>query len=373
MRPIHHEDTIHRLALTFIKDIGPLRAKALLAHFGNVRDIFNASVKDLKYADGLGETLARQTKAEMEAALQKAQEELTFADKHNISLLWIDGEEYPQRLKNCSDAPVMLYYKGTSNLNAAKMVAVIGTRKYTDYGQRLSDELVEGLKEEEDIVIISGLAHGIDTIAHKNALKQSLPTVGVLGHGLDRVYPSGNKNLAKEMIESGGGLLSEFPSGTIPDKSNFPMRNRIVAGISDVTVVVESDITGGALITARIASSYNRDVAAFPGRVHDSKSSGCNELIRTNIAAMVTCAADLRELMGWEKTKKPKSVQKQLFLALSPEEDTLVKILQTKDTVHADELLHVSGLGNSQLAATLLGLEMQGLIKALPGKLYRMN
>jgi DNA processing protein len=252
------------------------------------------------------------------------------------------------------------------------MVAVIGTRKYTDYGQRLCEDLIEGLKGEEDTLIISGLAHGIDTIAHKSALKNNLSTIGVLGHGLDRIYPATNKNLSKEMQEH-GGLLSEFPSNTLPDKSNFPMRNRIVAGISDVTVVVESDISGGALITARIASSYNRDVAAFPGRVHDNKSSGCNELIRTNVAAMITKADDLLELMGWQKDKKNKTVQKQLFLNLSAEEQTIINILQTKDSVHADELLHASDMTNSQLAGVLLGLEMQGLIKALPGKFYRTN
>lgn len=373
MRPNHHEDTIYRLALTFIKDIGPRRAKGLLAHFGDAKSVFDASVKDLKHADGLGDLLAKQTKSEMQPALELAAKELEFIARYNISVLWVENEDYPQRLKNCSDAPILLYYKGKANINAGKTVAVIGTRKYTDYGQRLCDELTEGLKDLEDVIVVSGLAHGIDTIAHKNALKDSLPTIGVLGHGLDRIYPASNKTLAKDMIEAGGGLLSEFPSGTNPDKSNFPMRNRIVAGISDVTVVVESDITGGALITARIASSYNRDVAAYPGRVHDSKSSGCNELIRTNIAAMISRAEDLKELMGWQTTGKPKAVQKQLFLNLSPEEDIVVKILQTKDFVHSDELLHVSGLANSQLAATLLGLEMQGLVKALPGKLYRMN
>jgi DNA processing protein len=372
MLPDQENTLLHRLALTFIKDIGPRRASVLLNHFGNVEHIFKASAKELKHADGLGETLARSFKEQVPDAFQKAEEELHFIIKHDIQTLWIEDEHYPQRLKNCLDAPVLLFYKGNGSLNAKRNVAIIGTRKYTDYGQRLCEELVEGLKGEEDMMILSGLAHGIDTIAHKAALKQGLPTIGVLGHGLDRIYPATNKNLAKEMLEQ-GGLLAEFPSGTLPDRSNFPMRNRIVAGVSDVTVVVESDISGGALITARIASSYNRDVAAFPGRVHDNKSSGCNELIRTNVAAMITKADDLLELMGWQKSKKNKAVQKQLFLNLSAEEQTIINILQTKDSVHADELLHLSDMSNSLLAGTLLQLEMQGLIKALPGKFYRTN
>ncbi len=185
------------------------------------------------------------------------------------------------------------------------------------------------------------------------------------------IYPSTNKALAKDMLLN-GGLLTEFPSGTKPDRSNFPMRNRVVAGLSDVTVVVESDIKGGSLITARIADSYNRDVASFPGRVRDSKSSGCNELIRTNIANMITCADDLLELMNWKSTAKKKPVQRQLFIQLSLEEQVVMDLLQAKDSVHTDELLHQSGLSSSLLAATLLQLEMQNLVKALPGKMYRV-
>lgn len=365
-----NRDALHRrLALTFIKDIGPRRARVLLSHFGNVDDIFKAGLKELKYADGLGETLARRIKEQTNDAFVAAEKELNFMLKHNIQALWIEDERYPQRLKNCQDAPMLLFYKGNANLNEHKMVAVVGTRKYTDYGDRLCNDLIEGLKGEEGTIIVSGLAHGIDTVAHKYALKYDLPTVGVLGHGLDRIYPSSNKNLAKDM-EQHGGVLAEFPSGTLPDKTNFPMRNRIVAGMSDVTIVVESDITGGALITARIAASYNREVAAFPGRVHDTKSSGCNELIRTNVAAMITSANDLRELMGWQKKS---AVQRQLFLNLSPDEQKVVDVLKTKDSVHADELLYLTEMTSSQLASTLLMLEMQELVKALPGKYYRIN
>lgn len=371
MLPIDNQELVYRIALTFIKDIGPKRAKALLSHFDRIEDIFKAPVKNLKHVEGLGEHIARSIKGEMDAALDRAQKELLFTEKNNIGVLWFQDDDYPHRLKNCADAPVLLFYTGNANLNAERMIAIVGTRKYTDYGQRLCDDLVEGLRELPDTVIVSGLAHGIDTIAHKNALKHQMPTIGALGHGLDIVYPATNRQLAREMTAH-GGLLTEFPSGSLPDKSNFPMRNRIVAGISDITVVVESDIKGGALITARIASSYNREVAVFPGRVYDSKSSGCNELIRTNIASLITSAGDLAELMGWQG-KKIRPVQKQLFLDFTTEEQTIVNILQSQDLVHADELLHKSGMPNSQLAATLLHLEMQDIIKALPGKYYRMN
>ncbi len=265
----------------------------------------------------------------------------------------------------------MLFYKGNADLNATKVVAVVGTRKNTDYGHKLCEELVEGLQSMGNILVVSGLALGIDAIAHKKCVSLGMPTVGVLGHGLDRIYPYNHKELSEQMVEH-GGILAEFPSETLPDRNNFPMRNRIVAGLSDVTVVVESHVSGGALITAHMASGYNREVAAFPGRVNDSRSAGCNELIRTNIAGMITKAEDLAEMMNWNKEGRPKAVQKQLFINLSPDEQKIVDMLNGKDNVHADELFYTTGLANSQLAATLLQLEMQGVIKSLPGKLYRM-
>jgi DNA processing protein len=370
MLPVADENLFYHIALTFVKNIGPRRAKLLLQHFGNPIHIFKASLKQLKQVDGLGETVARSFKDE--EILQKADKELQYVIKHGIGVVLAEQEEYPLRLRNCLDAPILLYYKGTAPLNSEKTIAVIGTRKYTDYGNRITEELIKDLQKVAGTTIISGLAHGIDAIAHKHSLLNGIPTIAVMGNGMDRIYPPENKNLAGEIL-SNGALLTEFPSGTKPDKSNFPMRNRIVAGMSDVTVVVESDIKGGALITARIASSYNRDVAAFPGRVHDSRSSGCNELIRTNIASMITGADDLLELMNWKESGKPKAVQKRLFIELSPEEQKIIDILSTKDTVHTDELLHETGLANSMLAATLLQLEMQDIIKALPGKRYRMN
>ncbi|RYD59036.1 MAG: DNA-protecting protein DprA [Sphingobacteriales bacterium] len=369
MLPDNSDETLYQIALTFVKDIGPKRAKALLAHYGNASDIFKASVKQMARIDGFSEDRARAFKEQ--DVLTQAEQEFKFVQKHGVQVLWVNNDNYPQRLKHCSDAPIVLYYRGTASPNAAKTVAVIGTRKNTDYGQKLTEQLIDDLSGREDLIIVSGLAHGIDAIAHKRSLKAGLPTIGALGHGLDRIYPSTNKEVAKDMLLN-GGLITEFPTGTKPERQNFPMRNRIVAGISDVTVVVESDIKGGALITARVAASYNRDVAAFPGRTTDSKSSGCNELIRTNTAAMITKADDLIEMMGWATVKK-KPVQKQLFLDLSPDEQKILELLQRHESIHADELLHTTGIANAMLPALLLGLEMQGLIRALPGKQYRYD
>jgi len=362
-----HDERFYQIALSFIPHVGGKIGRALLAHFGNARNVFHAPVKQLMQIDGITEGRVKAFKdAEI---LKRVEKEYNFVLKNDIQIIYPD--KLSARLNQCSDAPLMLYYKGNANLDAAKIVAIVGTRKNTDYGHQVTEELVEGLRGEEGILIVSGLASGIDAIAHKKCVQLGIPTVGVLGHGLDRVYPHTNKHLAEQMVEN-GGLLSEFPSETIPDRNNFPMRNRIVAGMSDVTIVVESNIAGGALITAHMASGYNREVAAIPGRVNDSRSAGCNDLIRKNIAAMITNADDLLDLMNWSQTKKQRPVQKQLFINLLPEEQKIVDLLQTKDSIHADELMHHTGLANSQLAATLLQLEMQGIIKTLPGKHYRM-
>ena len=215
MLPDNNQTLFHRLALTFVKDIGPRRARTLLAHFGGAEEIFGASPKEIKQVEGFSEALAKTFKDT--GAFEQAEKELNWVQKHGVSVLWQDDEAYPSRLKNCVDAPVLLYYKGNADLNTQKIVAVIGTRKSTDYGHRLTEELINGLKNEENIIITSGLAHGIDAHAHKDSLNAGLSTVGVLGHGLDRIYPATNKALAKDMVVN-GGLLTEFPSGTLPDE-----------------------------------------------------------------------------------------------------------------------------------------------------------
>ena len=364
------EEFFYQVALSFVPEVGAKTGRQLYEHFDTAEDIFKATLKELKAVSGLNEERVKAFRDP--EVFRKTEEEFTIAEKHGINILSYKTGNYPSRLAQCIDAPLILYYRGTANLDAKKIVAIVGTRKSNDYGQRLVDELVEGLRSQEDILIISGLAAGIDTIAHKKSVDLAVPTVGVLGHGLDRMYPVANKKLAKEMMLN-GGLLTEFPFDTVPDKGKFPMRNRVVAGLADVTVIAESAISGGALITGKMASGYNRDVAAFPGRVNDSRSAGCNALIRTNVAAMITCADDLLDLMNWKKSHRPKAVQKELFIHLSAEEQCIIDLLRDKDSVHADELFHYTEYSSSQLAATLLQLEMQNLIKALPGKYYRMN
>lgn len=356
------------IALTHVPGIGARTGRILLERFGSATTVFATPLKELAHVDGIGETRVKGFKDE--EIWKAAEQEMKFVEKHGVTVYCIN-RNYPTRLANCADAPLVLFARGNVQPNTAKVVAIVGTRRNTDYGQKLCEELIEGLQQQEDITIVSGLALGIDAIAHKKSVALGLPTIGVLGHGLDKMYPPNHKELAEQMMEH-GGVMSEFPSGSTAEKGNFPMRNRIVAGLSDVTVVVESQVSGGALITAAMAAGYNREVMAFPGRVNDSRSAGCNELIRTNAAAMITKAEDLLQLMNWDKHKKRKAVQPQLFLHLSAEEQKIVDALQAKEKVHADELMYGCGMAGSQLAATLLQLEMQGVIRSLPGKYYRL-
>jgi len=363
------DELFYRLALIKVSGIGVKIGRDLLQQYGNATNIFKAPLKELLKVEGINEVKVKAFRDP--AVFTAAEKELEFIIKEDISTIAYHTESYPARLAACADAPLLLFYKGNAALDMKRTIAIVGTRLYTDYGNRLTEELVEGL-QGADILIISGLALGIDAIAHKKAVKLGIPTVGVLGTGLDKVYPFTHKALANEMVQN-GGLLTEYWSGTIPDRAHFPMRNRIVAGLSDITVVIESDIKGGALITAMMANGYNREVAAYPGRVSDSKSSGCNELIRRQSAHLVTCADDVLELMDWKDGNKKKAVQKQLFVTLSNEQQKIVDLLQTKEMVHADDIFYHTGLANSELAVTLLDLEMQGIIKTLPGKQYRLT
>jgi DNA processing protein len=363
-------DLLYQIALTLIPNIGDVNAKALVTHFGSAKAIFDAAKKEIEAIDGLGKIRAQSIKDFRD--FSRAEEEIIFIEKYKITPLFLTNENYPQRLLNCYDSPPLLYYKGNANLNASRIIAIVGTRNHNEYGKNICEKLVEELANE-DVLIVSGLAFGIDSIAHKNSLKNNIKTVGVLAHGLDRVYPFQNTALAKQMI-SCGGLLTEFKSNTIPDKQNFPGRNRIVAGVSDAIVVIESGIKGGSLITAELGNGYNKDVFAFPGRVSDSKSEGCNYLIKNNKAALVTCANDILENMGWKENKKPGiKKQRQLFIELSADEKAIFDILQSQENIHIDELYFKSKLSSSAVAQALLMLEMQGVVSSLPGKIYKIS
>jgi DNA processing protein len=279
------------------------------------------------------------------------------------------NQGYPPKLEDCIDAPHVLYFKGSSDLLNKRVVSVVGTRSPSQYGKDRVVELMAVLGQY-DVLLVSGLAYGIDTMAHKEALKNNLATIGVLGHGLDQVYPHENRQLAAEMLEH-GGLLSEFMQGVKPEKQNFPRRNRIVSGMADAVVVVESGSKGGSLITADIANSYNKDVLAYPGRATDPCSKGCNQLIRSHKANLITCGQDLVEFMNWVEDLPPRSKVKASFdVCLSAEDHAILSIINTHDPCPIDLITNMSGLNPGLVAAHLLSLEMAGLITNLPGKLY---
>ncbi|MFT3933409.1 MAG: DNA-processing protein DprA [Chitinophagaceae bacterium] len=363
-------ELLHQLALTLVPQIGPVQAKLLVDHFGSASAIFKSKKTLLESIEGIGEVRAANIKKF--TGFKKAEEEISFLEKYKIKPLFIADAAYPQRLLNCTDPPTMLYYRGVANLNASKIIAVVGTRSKTEYGKHLTENLIEGLQEQQ-VTIVSGLALGIDAIAHKAALKHSLPTIAVVAHGLDKMYPPEHAVLAKEMIKGNGGLLTEFMSKTKPDKHNFPSRNRVVAGMCDATVIVETDIKGGSIITAELANSYNRDVFAFPGKVTDNKSAGCNLLIKNNKAILLTCAQDIIDIMGWTaQSNKPKKIQKELFVQLSTAEKTIADLLKENDQLHIDEIRLKSNLSNSAVAAAILNLELQNIVRTQPGKMYSL-
>jgi DNA processing protein len=359
---------VHKIALTLIKGVGPLHAKNLLLKFGSAEAVFSATKSQILNIEGIGE--GRANAIISTNAVKQAEQHLDFIEKHNIDVLFYGDENYPKRLRNCYDSPLVLYYKGTSNLNHPRIVSVVGTRKATSYGKQLCKQLIEVLKPY-DVIVVSGLAHGIDSAAHKESLNYQVPTVGVLGHGLDRIYPAVHKELTLKMVHN-GGLLTEFLPGTIPDRENFPKRNRIIAGIADVTVVVEASLKGGALITAEIANSYNKDVYAFPGRINDEFSEGCNFLIKTNRAGLINDPKDLIYYLGWDDKPVVKAPQQvQLPINLSKEEQCLMQALQNQP-LGIDDLCFALNLPQSKLAMHLLTLEMQGFLICLPGKIYKL-
>ena len=362
-------DLLYQIALTLVPNIGDVHAKALVNIYGDAQSIFKAKRKELESIEGIGTIRAGSIKAFQN--FQSSEDEIAFIEKYKITPLFITDKNYPQRLLNCYDSPALLYYRGNADLNTSKIIAVVGTRNNSDYGKTVCEKIMEDLASE-NILVVSGLAFGIDTIAHKAALKNNLQTIGVLAHGLDRIYPAQNKTLAKQMIEH-GGLLTEFISHTNPDKQNFPKRNRIVAGISDAVIIMETGKKGGSLITAELGNNYNKDVFAIPGRVNDSKSEGCNYLIKNNKAALINGANDLLEMMNWKPVDKPAvKKQRELFIELTPDEKIVVVILQQQEAVHIDEMYFKSGLSSSAVAAALLMLEMQGVVASMPGKLYKL-
>ncbi|HUP14290.1 MAG TPA: DNA-processing protein DprA [Niastella sp.] len=364
-------DLLYQLALTQVPQIGCVHAKLLIQQFHSAEAVFKARITDLEKTEGIGTVRARCIKSF--SNFVQLEKEIDFIEKYKIKPLFINQPQYPQRLLHCYDSPTMLFYRGETNLNAPRVVAVIGTRINSAYGKQLTEKLVKDLAAYETLVV-SGLAFGVDAIAHRAALNNNLPTVGVLAHGLDTIYPAEHAGLAKEMITQGGGLLTEFYSDITAEKHHFPVRNRIVAGMCDAVVVVETGTKGGSMITAELANGYNRDVFAFPGKTTDAKSAGCNALIKSNKAVLLTETHELAESLGWDPpVSKNISPQKELFVSLNSAEKAIVELLQEKQPAHIDELNIRCGVSTSSLAAAILNLELQNIVHALPGKMYKLT
>jgi DNA processing protein len=363
-------ELLYQIALTLVPNIGPVQAKILLQHC-EAEELFHAKKHFLEKIEGIGPVRAASVSSFTD--FSRAEEEIKFIEKYKIKTLFLTDAAYPKRLLNCYDSPTLLYYKGEADLNAAKIIAIIGSRSHTDYARQVTEKLTKELAAQ-NVTIVSGLAFGVDAIAHKAAVKNNLPTIGVLAHGLDQIYPAEHSALAKDMVKNGGGLLTEFRSKSKPDKHNFPSRNRIVAGMCDATVVVETSIKGGSMITAELANGYNKDVFAYPGKITDAKSAGCNYLIKSNKALLLSDTQELIDTMGWQQTKKDKArKQRELFIELTADEKIVVEILKEKDAVAIDEINQKSGLSSSAVAAAILSLELQNVIVSLPGKLYRLS
>jgi len=366
------QQLIHRIALSLLKGIGPVNARNLVAYCGGVDQLFTdkAVRRSLEKVPGIGRVLAASILGT--GVIKAAEKELAYVRKQKLRMLFYLDAEYPKRLRQCEDAPVLLFVKGNGDLDRMRSVSIVGTRMPTGPGKQLCEELVEGLTDS-GATIVSGLAYGIDIIAHRTALRQGLPTIGCVAHGLDRLYPGEHAATAKEMCEQ-GALVSELTSGSPFAPGNFPARNRVIAGLSDCTVVVESGTKGGSLITADIADSYDREVMAYPGRPSDSRSIGCNRLIQQNKAHLITCAEDVLKLMEWlPSPKKKEPVQSALFAELMPDEQTLVDLIKEQGKIDIDTLCFRSRMLPHKAAGILLNLEFSGVVRSLPGKIYALN
>ncbi|TND09500.1 MAG: DNA processing protein [Bacteroidetes bacterium] len=364
------DEPLSRIALSLVPNIGPVLARKLVSHCGSASAVFHEKKRLLERIQGIG--VATASAVNDHRVFWRAEEELGFIEKNKIQTWFFLDNEYPRRLKHCYDAPVILYHIGNTNFNNTRVVGIVGTRRVTPYGADLCEKLIREL-EPYNVLVVSGLAYGVDSIAHKTAVECGLQTVGVLAHGLDNLYPNENRGLAKKMIKN-GGLLTEYTSNTNPDRENFPSRNRIVAGLLDALIVVESGVEGGSLITVEYAINYNRDVFAFPGAVGEERSAGCNKIIRTHKAGLIESGADLARIMSWELNdiRKP-SPQPALPIALDPEEEKIVNSMRGQGNLYLDEISSVSGISMSRAASILLHLEFTGIVKSLPGKLYRLN
>ncbi len=369
-----NNELFYGIALKQLKGVGDSNAKELISYAGSAEQLFRLPPRKLKKIKGVGAALIHAFE-DTYGALLRAEQELKFIAQHNIQTLFYYDKRYPKRLLNCADAPLYLFCKGEFNFNNERFVNIVGTRRATVYGRALTEKMIEDLAAF-NVTLVSGLAYGIDICAHKAALKYNLQNIAVLAHGLDRIYPIVHKGVARS-LQQNGAIVSDFLSGTNPDRQNFPSRNRIVAGMTDATIVIESAITGGALITADIANSYHKDVFAFPGRVQDEFSEGCHQLIKDHKAHLVTSARDIITIMGWDEeesyAEKKSIVQSQLLLALDDAEKSVVGLLKDGNQLGIDKLCLLAGVSQGLMANILLQLEMKGVVQSLPGKFFKLS
>ena len=370
------QETLYSIALSFVPRLNLLNRKMLLEKMGSATEIFEQR-QHLKEIIPHANPSTLEALAMMDIHLKRAEEELAFAKAGHIQCLGFYDEEYPARLRECPDAPILLYYRGNTSLNTRRIISMVGTRQITPYGKDLCHTFVKELKKLcPDVLIVSGLAYGVDIQCHRAALEQGMDTVGVLAHGLDQIYPRMHRDTAVQMVLH-GGLLTEFPSRSNADKKNFVQRNRIVAGMADATIVVESAKKGGSLITAEITEGYGRDVFAFPGRIGDTYSEGCNMLIKDNHAGLITCAEDFAKAMGWETEAQlhqqlSQGLQQELFPDLTEEEQRIVKALTGADSKQINVLAIDTVIPISRLTSLLFNLEMKGVVRLLSGGCYRL-
>ncbi|MCK5781812.1 MAG: DNA-processing protein DprA [Flavobacteriales bacterium] len=355
------------IALYLTKGIGLQSAKKLISIFGSASAIFEARNFDILRVSKLASNILKNFPSK--ASIEAAETELNFIKKNNITFLRFDSTDYPYLLKQVYDCPLYIMLKGNVNLNSTRFISVVGTRNMTVYGKEFCENLIEEIAPYEP-TIVSGLAYGVDITAHKMAIKYNLQNIAVVAHGLNQVYPKSHYQIASQ-IQNNGALLSEFDSTTIPDRENFPQRNRIIAGLSKTTIVIEAAKKGGALITAELANDYNRDVFALPGRIGDMFSEGCNNLIKNNKALLLNSPSEIIEYLGWNIKNTPIQ-QKCLFVETNTEEDAILLAFNS-EKITLDDLALKTSLPVYKLASSLLELELKGLVRPLPGKIFQLT
>ncbi len=365
------EDLLYTMALTMLSEIGAITAKKLIAYIGSPEGVFRETKSSLERIPGIGQHLAG--KITQHNILHKAEREIISMSKERISCIYYQEPEYPWKLKNCDDGPVLLFYRGQNDFNRPKILSIVGTRDATQYGRESCRSIIADLSTKyPDLIIVSGLAYGIDITAHRAALEYGLDTLAVLAHGLNTVYPSVHRETAVKITKQ-GALLSDFHSTIKPERNNFLRRNRIIAGLSDATLVIESGKKGGSLITAEMASSYSREVFALPGRSEDPFSTGCNQLIKKNIAALIESGDDIEFFLNWEVSQPAREAHVQLNIALSEEERSILEII--RDTpIAGPEIISIrSGFQLHTVVSLLLQMELRNWISVLPGNRYKLS